>query len=101
MHIAKRYERKRNHKDKTITPNPPSKEAFSEELETDLLGLIGDMETDLSFADEAVHEGDRPGLLGRLQSVVLEANEAIHLLKRDVRRSASAPPQPPLDRHTL
>jgi len=45
MHIAKRYERKRNHKDKTITPNPPSKEAFSEELETDLLGLIGDMET--------------------------------------------------------
>jgi hypothetical protein len=65
----------------------PSGEGFSEELETDLLGLIGDMENDLSFADEAVHEGDVPTLYERLQSVVLEVSEAIHLLRREARQS--------------
>lgn len=72
----------------------PAGVRFTEELETDLLGLIGDMETDLSFADEAVHESNRAALLERLQSVVLEANEAIHILKRQARQRSGVPPQP-------
>lgn len=71
----------------------PWGERLNEELETDLYGLIGDMETDLSFADEAVHKADLPTLLERLQSVVLEASEAIYLVRREAgRRSDIDPP---------
>lgn len=75
----------------------PHKEPFSDELETDLYGLIGDMEEDLSQADCAVGEADLGLTLEYLQSVLLEVNRGIYLLYQESRRRAKKD----IDEHSI